>query len=1493
MPENLTPATSKIRLYIAIILSAWLFAGNTYAANSTGAAELFSEAQAGAESSATAASPDTTQQLVQKINNLAAQVTLENRFINKLDETFQMSYPLGITKTIGGLNYTIVIEGDEITSAGAFFNAYMSFELPDKEKKLTFAAFKIPLSAEGGINGVVEMGMVEDISMELGNNATLKLFGVGNKHTGTKVHFDCGGFVDMVIDAGIEFSKSLFICEDPATGEQKPNVPLTANFTTTIQSWSDLIVNVNLPPFQLTSLKGFGFEVTNAVFDFSDLNNAAGMVFPEDYEGIDLFGDQPALWQGFYFRQVALRLPKELNNGTRITLLAQNLIIDDLGFTGQFAMENLLTLDKGSVGSWAFSIDRLELGLVANSVKSGGLAGKISLPIMKDGKTINYAAIIDQKGDFLFSASMPDNIEVPMFAAQMTIDKSSTLSIQEVNDKFAVMASLNGQINLNASLNSNDTTKTDYDNQKKGLSIGGLRFESMVISTAAPNFKPGIWSVNEIGYKTDGLNGFAIALSNIEARETPGGDVGLRFTGRVNFSGNKYCAASTLTIWATPNENNGRTRYKYKGIEVHDIYLKVDDEAISIEGYFAIFRKDIKYGNGFAAKVSARFLSIGLSATAMFGEVNDYKYFYVDAFADLTKIPVTCGSLAFYGFGGGAYFHMRQIPLTDNPLAQDPEKAKEKPIINYEPDKSTFFGFKATVALGTAGNPTPFHAIATFEITFNENMGIKTVAFYGEGFFMTKMDLLHPNTDAPVYASTYIGYDVDNRTFHGNFKVYVNAAGGMLRGINPGNLAGEVVIHVDPQDWYIHIGRPATRVGLELNVLGISIKSGSYFMMGTKIDEMPPPPEKVLRLLKLDPPNRPEGNNMSLRGFCFGTEFSISTGDLQLLMFYARFELGIGFDIILADRSDYVCANTGKKPGINGWYAEGQMYSYIEGAIGISISVFGKSFKESILEIGAATLLEAKLPNPYWMRGAVGGYYSVLGGRVKGNCNFKFELGSLCEFVKIETKETSPVQSLAVISEMTPSDGRESIDVFTAPQVVFNYEINKEFKISDQLESKDYYRIILENFDIKTDKNEAIVGEYVWNKDGNVLVFKPHNILPGKTKINLTARVYFEKKTNEGWQIIKVNNEIVTEKKSYSFTTGVAPDYIPDNNVTYSYPLKDMMNLYKNESSTGYIQLNVGQEYLFVNDPEWPQYVKFTPVAGGEPIYVRYSYESGKKKVSHIIPEALKNNTIYKFDLVRKPLAEAVEIDKNIVKNTTTSNSAAGDISVTETKAEGTLSISKEKILYTCYFRTSHYNTFAEKLGAVNIRFSNMTTLNNSVVLLSGYCSLFEVFDTYEFNENNTGLVEMIADQNGPWLAQYQIPLIYKNYPLTPNAIITYRDFNDLGFIPTKATNLTYRDYQARLLSEDEKLSGFAKSPNNTVTYFNYNLSKYTFQDFNEQKSKLLNGTTLNPAISSFITAFYPGIMSRFDYPVIAQYKLPDGKVGTKGIINIKVLGIL
>jgi hypothetical protein len=226
----------------------------------------------------------------------------------------------------------------------------------------------------------------------------------------------------------------------------------------------------------------------------------------------------------------------------------------------------------------------------------------------------------------------------------------------------------------------------------------------------------------------------------------------------------------------------------------------------------------------------------------------------------------------------------------------------------------------------------------------------------------------------------------------------------------------------------------------------------------------------------------------------------------------------------------------------------------VEGKIGIRIKIFSVKRNVSILDIAAAALLQAKLPNPTWLHGVVGGRFSVLGGAVKGSCKFEFTLGEECKIAG-----ESALSGAEIIAEVTPGNTQTDISVFNAPQAVFNYAVEKPFELMETDNTMKKYRVKLDYFELM-DGSSKISCIPEWNEDHNVLALKPTDLLPGKKKLKVRVGVSFEEFKGGTWAIVYENGAKVTEKKESEFETGVAPDMIPTSNIQYSYPIINQYN---------------------------------------------------------------------------------------------------------------------------------------------------------------------------------------------------------------------------------------------------------------------------------------------------------------------------------------------
>jgi len=328
---------------------------------------------------------DSVQHYINKARSVIGKIRETGNFVKQLDEQSLFDLPVGISKTIGNIEYTIGIASMELKTTHAELEAYMEFTTPQNGKTLTFMAKGIKFTKEGGIVGDASLVLVADYGINFNADKTQLILKGGMEGSGTFITMDCDGFKEMGIDAEVKFSRDMLVPEN-ANGEiQEGNV--TGSFKTQLSDWNDLVVQISLPDFQVTKMDGVGFSVKDAVFDFSDLRNAPAVKFPENYESTQMLPDNPNLWRGFYLRELAVRLPSqfETKDGTgRTSFEAYDLLIDNMGFSGTVIAKNLINADNGDMNGWAFSIDSLGIEIQANQLKQAGFNGDIIIPIADD-----------------------------------------------------------------------------------------------------------------------------------------------------------------------------------------------------------------------------------------------------------------------------------------------------------------------------------------------------------------------------------------------------------------------------------------------------------------------------------------------------------------------------------------------------------------------------------------------------------------------------------------------------------------------------------------------------------------------------------------------------------------------------------------------------------------------------------------------------------------------------------------------------------------------------------------------------------------------------------------------------------------------------------------------------------------------------------------------------------------------------------------------------
>lgn len=1445
---------------------------------------------------------DSIQYHIKEAQRLSKEVREEGRFIDYLSISQSFQLPVGIKKTISGLEYTLIFHKVILDEGSAFIDAYLTIELPS-EKELSFMGRGIEFSVDGGITGVGRVELLGNNNVAFSENSQeqkilLTLIGGNSNNPGfTYAEFDCYGFRELSIDAALTFSKDLLLKEneDGSISDER----LTARVTTRVSDWNNIMANITLPKFQVNGLKGWSFKVTNAILDFSDFDNAGNIIFPPDYDSPYFTSEGQALWRGLYLRELEVTLPQEFNkkNQTRRTsFFAENLIIDETGFTGIVGARELIGLEEGDANSWKLSVQNLSGTFIQNEFVGGEISGQIQVPSLETEEPLLYTGTFSANGDYNLIARLQSTAKFNVFKADLNLGSNSLIELSVIDGKFKPRAILHGNMDV----------KPTTSSGKEGAELNGLIFQSLVLQTEAPYF-----DAEYFGFKPEAegnkAGGFPIGIEEIALR-TEGERVGI-YAGiivnlvRANDSG--FGAGAGVTVWAKQNRLEKQVYYDYESLEFSTISVNVSRSGFSFEGTLNFYEGDYTYGDGIKGDLKAEFAGIVVEATGLFGSVDGFRYWYVDAMVEFPDGAPVIAPFAVNGLGGGAFYHMRQKGLNENigsPLG------KSASDIIYIPDESFHLGLKASVRYSLQNAEAAANGRAEFGIAFNSNGGINQIAFNGsieimtEGFStdlgeiselarkVSNQEGIISVPGSSIRGNVNLLFDNKNKTFHGVVDVYVNAAGGIIKGINSGGSAGRATIHFEESYWYIHVGKPDHPIGLEFLSLA---QTESYFMIGHDIPGIPPPPQLVLDILTSEQRadnERIRNNSRELsqlstgQGFAFGTRFTIDTGDKKYLMFYGRFAATAGFDINMA-RYNASCSGQAGLVGINGWYAQGQAYIGLLATIGMDINLKFIKKKVEIFHGELAALMQVKGPNPFWMRGDAAGRFSVLDGLVEGSFDFDVEIGEEC---KLESSGESPLEEMKVIAELTPKNETNKIDVFTTPQAVFNIPVEKEFEILDFERNPIAYRVKLDYFRLNQGTSE-IDAEITFNDDKNVFVLDPKIVLPSEVDLDLEIKIHFEERVNGNWVKLEENNQVVTETLAYSFTTGLQPDYIPKEMVEYSYPIEGMVNFYQGESDYGYIKLNdPGLLRPFEKEGRWDLKASFTDERGNS-IRTDFTYNDHSHEVRFNIPE-LSNKKIYHFQLLRVPSQENVAYDSNIDKVKSaiskTNDGKDIDLEIQTMEAEGSIEALSEEEIYSFYIRTSKYNSLREKFFS-----DDYNTLSGSrEVLRDGVHQLSlditggkEQFDKYEIagGTNFDPLIFIEADfENTVWYENHLGPLLYDNYPYFPTGRVTNSESLTYGVPPSTAFYISQQNTEVRLNQESEfGQSFFNNAEYFAIKYFSPDYVEKQYAELRNKASSYYRGRTRTERIKRLLNSHFPLIRKGL-YPTQFKYILPGGIAG-------------
>jgi hypothetical protein len=1148
---------------------------------------------------------------------------------------------------------------------------------------------------------------------------------------------------------------------------------------------------------------------------------------------------------------------------------------------------------------------------------------------------LGYKGIISED-EYSLVVSTLNTIQFDVFKAKAELLPNSSVELAVRNGSFRPRAVLNGRMAISASQKKsmenegeeytdtnttstynvnhtgdgntiNATTNEVQSPKKKTVEFRGIRFENLVLQTESP-----IIQVDYFGYEDEvKLANFPVSISDI-AFKANDHEAGLEFTLDVSLC-KVFGGGTRLGIYGKFAEEGYRQKWKYDRVELQEIHLKADLGGMSIEGSLLLMENHPEYGNGFSAEVKGTFSSFGpVTCKAIFGK-KDFRYWYVDGAVHGLKIQA--GPIQISGFAGGAYYRMTRRKGVGPKFSPSG--------LSYIPNADTSIGVKAMV-YGAIGDESTISVGAGFEIEFNRHMGLNRIGFFGEAQVMKAFSFPNPlgkltdklsdavgdkiaeaatkavkknlmdkavddydgdsiGGEASISAYMAMEYDFVNSSFHAELDLYVNVPGGVIQGRASGGRAGWGVVHISPDEWYVHMGTPTDRLGLKMGIGSFNMETGGYFMMGDRIPGSPPPPQEVADILGVEAETldymRDENALGDGRGFAFGADFKIDTGEINFLLLYGRFMAGAGFDIMLKDYGTAKCANTGDVVGIDGWYANGQSYAYLQGEMGINLKLFFVKKRIPIIKGSTAILLQAKGPNPFWMRGYATGEFDLLGGLVKGSYRFKVLLGEECEF-----EDDVPLGGIKIIADLSPKDGEKDIDVFTAPQASFAMRVNEPVVIPEDDGDKTY-KIILEQFDITDTAGKKIEGELEWNYLKDRATFISDDILPPTTPLKVTVQVSFQEQINGVFQTIMADGEKAIEIEERNFTTGTAPSYIPLHNIQYAYPVVDQKLYYPGEYGTGYIQLQRGQDYLF-DTAQWQSVVKYIDPSG-DAQQTDFNYNTADNKVYYKIPKVAKETT-YTMAINSSPKHSGTRTRNETKAQTETTDYGNNNtVVVRKNTAENVLTDGEiERLGYA--FKSSRYKTFAAKVKSIKKSHDLWGKIDSKVIYLSSRIENHEGFDLVELTGNsfseNIPLVDVASTLKDTYFNSDIDPLVYQRYtPTSPYTIS--RDVSDYGFRPKKAIPIS--TIYIKDLQNEVNLNWRA------ITFpYRYNLMEIYNVDYRDLYRKINNAyidgvlPKGNPLLHILYHTF--PYMRYGNYDIKMQYTLPGNIVGSSATYSFK-----
>ena len=1309
---------------------------------------------------ASLAGSKTVQDLLSKISpSIAKEISEYSGSINsisKLTGVTKVEMPLGWNTISGSKDITLSILQVAFNPQGSDMTLLHSFNLTEAgpDAWLSMAGTGFCIKPDGFNFSKGTLYLPADRSFTLGSGGEAMKFTLkgaskapADVSGGTYLDFTGAGIEKITATAELSFPKSMLLKDEagkPGTSD------LTAAFKLEFLDWEDWMAQGTIPDFQIAGVNGWTFTTTSIFFDHSQKTNPSGLIFPDEYTGI-----KSAAFDGLYIPKLQVTLPtgfKTFSSDKRLSFSANHLLIDKTGITTHLKGTNIVSLSTGNLGGWSFSISEIVLLLVSNTFRNGSINGEFLLPV--SSTALGYqASLLKVSTDiaYEFTVKPKENMNMDMLLASLQLHPSSVFQVKQDVAGIAVTANLNGSLGINTG--------------GKGVIaalLPELKFNNLALANRNPAtkkeefyFNADTWSFSS---PPKAVGGFPVRVNKIIPYIKPGGGTaflaGLQFDLNIDIGfGDKTMISGTTTMDISGKVSaglNAPPKAAFNELAVKKIKLEGDVGPVSIAGLLEFYKRDAVYGDGLKGKVSADFKIAKVDGTAQFGKTttgDGYNYWFVDARASLPKPIPLVGPLGIAGFGGGAFYNMsfnNDVPKSSDLAAskvnlEDITPGKTASGLNFIPQKGKA-GLKATIITALT-EPKSFNGDVTLTAVIDMTKGsFSKFGLNGNAYFVTD----YPTNKNPfVKAMVDASYDIPSTTFNLNATVDAKFASVTAR--------VPIGVYADPSKWFVKVGDPFgervsfTFLDMSSSVLTAKLNANAYLAAGNVLDGgLPPLPAEVSGMSGM-PAGNPgmaqlisDINNNPGGGFALGAQVR---GDFRasFLMLYAQAKAILGFDLMMKHFTNPIkCGGT--TGGINNWYAIGQLYAYLKADVGVHVDVWFYEGDLSLCSVEAGAILDGGLPNPTWAAGRFAVNGSVLGGAVKVNTNFSFEMGDKCY-----PGPSDPLKDIKIITDYGPAKA----GVFDEAYVVSNQPLGDEMKISIPPTAEKpsgevrSYKFSIQSFTVSLNGTVLPDEGLQYSADRTVAMKKRRTILePRKTyhvKVVCIAEQWYPElsRWDHPYNDETKKKEEHTEITSFTFETGDAPLTIPDNNIVLSYPLKGQRFVLKNEmGGSGKLQLNQWQPNILSADRQMKWEVLYVDLNKGDTIRSLFTPDRGSNALHFKLPVQLRNETRYRVVFWPKPQEamggitrkDLFSVQTKMSESTRTLGTDASYI-VSRRTAEVTQKKPGDQAIYSFVFATSKFNSFSEKINALG-DWKGKTASNK--LTISNTSSILEPFDEAE-----------------------------------------------------------------------------------------------------------------------------------------------------------------